>query len=122
MPSFSCSFTHARYLLKTAEQWGYLNRIFASREALTAHVNMLARRIASFTELAVGNAKQSVVNALSMDYEKALAEEFILFAELVRDPAALKLMTAFIEDRGGQTRAGELKIDELAPYLPLSKL
>lgn len=107
---------------ETAEKWGYLNRIFASREALTAHVNMLATRIASFTELSVGNSKQSVNNALSMSQEEAINQEFILFAELVRDPAALKLMTAFVEQAGGQTRAGELKIDELAPYLPLSKL
>ena len=101
---------------------GYLNRIFSSRAALTAHVDALAKRIAAFSPLAVANAKQSVLNALSMDHDDALRHEFILFAELVRDPAALKLMTAFIEQAGGQTRPGELNIDELAPYLPFSKL
>ena len=31
-------------------------------------------------------------------------------------------MKAFIELKGGQTRLGELKVNELAPYLEFSKL
>jgi len=31
-------------------------------------------------------------------------------------------MTAFLEQRGGQTRDGEVKVGELAPYLPFSSL
>jgi enoyl-CoA hydratase/carnithine racemase len=107
---------------ETAERWGYLNRIFPSKEALSAHVDALARRIASFPTVAVANAKQSVLNSLAMSQEEALNHEYLLFAETLKDPASKKLMTAFLEERGGQTREGELKVGELAPYLPFTSL
>ena len=107
---------------ETAERWGYLNRVFPSREALSAHVDALARRIANFPTVAVAKAKESVLNSLSMSQEEALNHEFLLFADTLKDPAALKLMTAFLEERGGQTREGELRVGELAPYLPFSSL
>ena len=109
---------------ETLEKWGYLNRIFPSRESLSAHVDGFAKRIAQFPAIAVGHAKQSVVNALSFDmpHAEALKQEFLLFADLLRDPSSLKLMKAFIELKGGQTRLGELKVNELAPYLEFSKL
>ncbi len=67
-------------------------------------------------------AKQCVLNSLAMSQDDALNEEFVLFAETLKDPASRKLMTAFLEERGGQTREGELKVGELAPYLPFSSL
>ena len=106
----------------TAERWGYLNRVLPSRESLTAHVDALAARIASFPTVAVTAAKQAVLNAQSMSQEDALAQEFLLFAKTMKDPAARKLMDAFLQERGGQTREGELKVGELAPYLPFSEL
>ena len=107
---------------ETAERWGYLNRVFPSKESLSAHVDALARRIASFPTLAVANAKQSVLNSLAMSQEDALSQEYVLFAETLKDPASKKLMTAFLEEKGGQTREGELRVGELAPYLPFSSL
>jgi len=107
---------------ETAESWGYLNRVFPSRESPSAHVDGLARRIASFPTVAVANAKQSILNSLAMSQEEALSQEYVLFAETLKDPASKKLMTAFLEEKGGQTREGELKVGELAPYLPFSSL
>ena len=107
---------------ETAERWGYLNRVFASKEALSAHVDALAHRIASFPTVAVAAAKQCVSNSLAMSQEDALKHELLLFAETLKDPASKKLMTAFLEERGGQTREGELRVGELAPYLPFSSL
>jgi enoyl-CoA hydratase/carnithine racemase len=107
---------------ETAERWGYLNRIFPSREALSAHVDALARRIASFPTTAVARAKESVLHSLAVSQEEALNHEYLLFAETLKDPVSMKLMTAFLEECGGQTREGELKVGELAPYLPFSSL
>ena len=107
---------------ETAERWGYLNRVFPSKEALSAHVDALAQRIASFPTVAVTAAKQCVLNSLAMSQDDALNQEILLFAETLKDPASKKLMTAFLEERGGQTREGELRVGELAPYLPFSSL
>ncbi len=107
---------------ETAEQWGYLNRVFPSREALTEHVDALAARIASFPTVAVAAAKQAVSNSASLSRDDALAQEFILFARTLEDPASKKLMTAFLEKHGGQTREGESKVADLAPYLPFADL
>ena len=107
---------------ETAERWGYLNRVFPSKEVLSAHVDALAHRIASFPTVAVTTAKQCVQSSLAMSQDDALDREFLLFAETLKDPASRKLMTAFLNERGGQTREGELKVGELAPYLPFSRL
>lgn len=107
---------------ETAERWGYLNRVLPSKEALSAHVDALAHRIASFPTVAVAAAKQCVSNALAMSQDDALKHELLLFAETLKDPASRKLMTAFLTERGGQTREGELRVGELAPYLPFSSL
>ena len=107
---------------ETAERWGYLNRVFPSKEALSAHVDALAHRIASFPTVAVTAAKQCVLNSLAMSQDDALNQEILLFAETLKDPASKKLMTAFLEERGGQTREGELRVGELAPYLPFSSV
>ena len=107
---------------ETAERWGYLNRVLPSKEALSAHVDALAHRIASFPTVAVAAAKQCVSNSLAMSQDDALNQELLLFAETLKDPASKKLMTAFLEKRGGQTREGELRVGDLAPYLPFSSL
>ncbi len=107
---------------ETAERWGCLNRVFPSKEALSAHVDALAHRIGRFPTLAVTAAKQRVLNSLAMTQDDALNQKFLLFAETLKDPASGKLMTAFLEERGGQTREGEIKVGELAPYLPFSSL
>ena len=107
---------------ETAERWGYLNRVLPSKEALSAHVDALAHRIASFPTVAVAAAKQCVSNSLAMSQDDALNQEILLFAETLKDPASKKLMTAFLTERGGQTREGELRVGELAPYLPFSSL
>lgn len=105
----------------TAERWGYLNRVFATREELSAHVERLARRIASFSEGAVASAKASTLFATENAYEPALRKEQQLFAGRFKDPASAKLMRAFLE-QGGQTRAAELRVGEMAPFLPRSRL
>ena len=107
---------------ETAGRWGCLNRVFPSKEALSAHVDALAHRITSFPTVAVTAAKRCVLNSLAMSRDDALNEEFLLFASTLKDPASRKLMTAFLEERGGQTREEELKVGELAPYLPFSSL
>lgn len=95
---------------ETAERWGYLNRIFAP-EDVGPRVSALARRIASFPAEAVRLAKESVGSA-----EKPLAEglpdEALLFQRLLRSEAARNHMRRFLE-LGGQTRKGELRVDEL---------
>lgn len=95
---------------ETAERWGYLNRIFAPEE-IGPRVSALARRIASFPAEAVRLAKESVGSA-----EKPLAEglpdEALLFQRLLRSEAARTHMRRFLE-LGGQTREGELRVDEL---------
>ncbi len=72
---------------ETAERWGYLNRVFPSKEALSAHVDALAQRIASFPTVAVTAAKRCVLNSLAMSQDDALNEEFLLFASTLKDPA-----------------------------------
>ena len=67
-------------------------------------------------------AKQCVLNSLAMSQDDALNEEFVLFAETLKYPASRTLMTAFLEQRGGQMREGELKVGELVPCLPFSSL
>lgn len=67
-------------------------------------------------------AKQCVSNALAMSQDDALKHELLLFAETLKYPARGKLMTAFLAERGGQTREGELSVGDLAPYLPFSNL
>lgn len=96
----------------TAEQWGYLNRVFATQSALDTHVDNLARRIALWPPHAVALAKQSVLNA-ELPVEEGLKEEAFLFQQSLRYDAAQRNM-AKIMALGGQTRDGELRIAELS--------
>ncbi|MEL6874761.1 MAG: enoyl-CoA hydratase/isomerase family protein [Pseudomonadota bacterium] len=99
---------------ETAEKWGYLNRIFAPEE-IGDRVENLARKIAGYPPEAVRLAKQSVNNAAG-DGDEGLLEEAYLFQRLIRTPAARKKMARFLEI-GGQTRDGELRVDELVRQL-----
>lgn len=96
---------------ETAERWGYLNRALPEAE-LRPFVDRLAQRIASFPAEAVSAAKQSVLNA-GPDVGPGLIEEGFLFQSLLRTEPARPLMKRFLE-LGGQTRAGELRLGELA--------
>lgn len=95
---------------ETAERWGYLNRIFEPDE-IGPFVDRLAHRIASFPPAAVQLAKQSV-NQADKPWLDGLFEEAYLFERLLRTDDARRNMQRFLEI-GGQTRDGELRIDEL---------
>ncbi|MEM8917363.1 MAG: enoyl-CoA hydratase/isomerase family protein [Pseudomonadota bacterium] len=99
---------------ETAEKWGYLNRIFAPEE-IGDWVENLARKIAGYPPEAVRLAKQSVNNA-GTHKEEGLLEEAYLFQQLIRTPDARANMVRFLE-LGGQTRDGELRVDELVGQL-----
>ncbi|MEM7216856.1 MAG: enoyl-CoA hydratase/isomerase family protein [Pseudomonadota bacterium] len=99
---------------ETAERWGYLNRIFTADE-IDGWVSAFARRIASFPVPAVRLAKESVDGA-SQPLPEGLADEAYLFQRLLRTPEAQRNMTRFLEI-GGQTREGELRVNELSAQL-----
>ena len=95
---------------KTAEQWGYLNRIFAEQE-IGPFVDQLAQRVASFPVEAVRLAKQAV-NQAEAPLADGLREEAYLFQRALRETSAQEAMSRFLE-LGGQTREGELRVAEL---------
>ena len=99
---------------ETAERWGYLNRIFAAQD-IDAWVANLAQRIASFPVEAVRLAKESV-NAAELPLAEGLKEEAYLFQRLLRTDGAQKNMRRYMEI-GGQTREGELRVNELSGEL-----
>ncbi len=98
----------------TAERWGYLNRIYPA-DQISAAVAALAQRIASFPQPALRLAK-AAINASSAPLKEGLQEEAYLFARLLRTEEAQENMRKFLQI-GGQTREGELKVDELAARL-----
>ncbi len=95
---------------ETAERWGYLNRIFAAEE-IGPFVDRLARRIAAFPVAAVRLAKQSV-DCAEKPLAEGLLDEAYLFQRLLRNESARTAMSRFLQ-LGGQTRAGELRVNEL---------
>ena len=95
---------------ETAERWGWLNRVFDADE-IGPFVDNLARRIASFPPSAVRLAKESV-NASDGPWLDGLFEEAYLFERLLRTDEARHNMQRFLAI-GGQTRDGELRINEL---------
>jgi enoyl-CoA hydratase/carnithine racemase len=96
---------------ETAEQWGYLNRVFANQNELNGFVDNLAARIALWPAQAIALAKQSVLNS-ELSMEEGLREEAYLFQETLRLPEAQALMRAALAS-GAQTREGELRINDL---------
>ena len=99
---------------ETAERWGYLNRIFEPDE-IGPFVDKLAQRIASFSPQAVRQAKLAV-NQAERPWTEGLIEEAYLFEQLLRTDEARRNMQRFL-DIGGQTREGELRMDELCAQL-----
>lgn len=94
-----------------AERWGYLNRAFDTSGECGAYVDWLATRIASFTPEAVRLTKEAV-DASDRPLDEGLRVESYNFQRLCRVPASRKAMETFLQN-GGQTREGELKIQEL---------
>lgn len=96
---------------ETAERWGWVNRALDSHE-LWAHVERVAKRIASFPPNAVREAKAAVLRA-DHHITEELLQEAAGFNRLLGDPRAETAMKNFLA-RGGQTRDGEMRIGELA--------
>jgi enoyl-CoA hydratase/carnithine racemase len=94
----------------TAERWGYLNRAFEPGQ-IGPYVEWLAQRIASFPVEAVRLTKQAI-NSAEKPIAEGLRDESHLFQQLVRTESAHRNMRKFLE-AGGQTRDGELRIQEL---------
>lgn len=94
----------------TAEDWGWVNRTLDADD-LWPFVENLARRIASFPPHAVAAAKRSVLLA-----EKNMGSDLLVeageFSSTLSGPGTREAMLRFLE-RGGQTREGELRLEEL---------
>lgn len=95
----------------TLDAWGWLNRAFPDVAGLDAHVDELARRIASFPPQAVRNGKAAVL-AAEPDPLPGLLEEAYLFEELMVREDSTAAMKRFLAG-GGQTREGELRVGAL---------
>jgi len=92
----------------TAERWGWLNRAFEAEGEARAHVEWLARRIASTPALAMRVAKESVDVGVGVVPDPGLIREAQLFRTLAWSPEGRALMQAFL-DRDGQSRDAELQ-------------
>jgi len=97
-----------------AERWGLLNRALPPAE-LRPFVERLARRIASFPAGALAAAKRAVLSA-EPGWSEGLLDESLGFQQLLRTPEARRAMRRFLE-RGGQTRAGEIRLGALCGEL-----
>ncbi len=93
---------------ETAERWGFLNRAM-SGDSLSAYVDALATRIASFPPAAVREAKRAVNASVDRSLDEGLKYESYLFQVLLRDADAQPSMRQYL-DAGGQTRDVELRI------------
>ena len=96
---------------ETAERWGFLNRSVRG-SMLSAHVDQLAKRIASFPPAAVREAKRSVRASVDRSLEDGLKYESYLFQVLLRDADAQPAMRQYL-DASGQTRDVELRIGDV---------
>jgi enoyl-CoA hydratase/carnithine racemase len=99
---------------ETAEDWGYLNRIFEP-DQIRPFVASLAQRVASFPREAIRLAKQAVDLADGPLHDGLVGEAY-LFQRLLRTRGAQRNMRRFLEI-GGQTREGELRVAELSGEL-----
>ena len=93
---------------ETAERWGFLNRAM-SGDSLSAYVDAVATRIASFPPAAVREAKRAVNASVERSLDEGLKYESYLFQVLLRDADAQPSMRQYL-DAGGQTRDVELRI------------
>jgi enoyl-CoA hydratase/carnithine racemase len=92
---------------ETAERWGFLNRAM-SGDSLSAYVDAVATRIASFPPAAVREAKRAVNASVERSLDEGLKYESYLFQVLLRDADAQPSMRQYL-DAGGQTRDVELR-------------
>jgi len=92
-----------------AERYGYINRALPAGD-LSAFVDRLARRIASFPPEAIALAKASV-DAAELPTREGLLEEAHAFQRSLATPAARERMAAFLA-AGGQTPEMELNLGE----------
>lgn len=99
----------------TAASWGWLNRALP-HDRLSEHVDALASRISRFPPEAVAHAKRSLLDAEERPIVDGLLDEQYRFQQLMRTPSAQHRLRTFLE-RGGQTRAAELRIEELTDDL-----
>lgn len=94
----------------TAQEWGWVNRSLEPRE-IWPFVDRLARRIASFPPHAVAAAKRAVLLS-----ERNIANDLLVeageFNATLGGPGTKEAMRTFLA-RGGQTREGELRLEEL---------
>ena len=93
---------------ETAERWGFLNRAM-SGDSLSAYVDAVATRIASFPPAAVREAKRAVNASVERSLDEGLKYESYLFQGRLRDADAQPSMRQYL-DAGGQTRDVELRI------------
>lgn len=98
------------YPAELAERYGYINRALPPEE-ITAFVEELAYRIASYPAETIAAAKKAVLLALEKPVEEGLLEEQDLFNLTCTSPAAKERMKLFLEI-GGQTREGELEVSK----------
>lgn len=101
---------------ETAENWGYLNRVFQAAD-IEEWVGSFVRRIAGFSVPAVRLAKAAVLASEKPIYE-GLREEAYLFSQLLRTPEAQSQMKKFLQ-LGGQTVDGELQVGQISGKLAL---
>jgi len=101
-----------------AERYGYINRALPADE-LGPFVNDLAFRIALFPAEAIALAKKSVLNAIQATVTEGLLEETFLFNQSTALPVSKKLMNRFLAI-GGQTREGEMNLENLIHKLYLT--
>jgi enoyl-CoA hydratase len=81
-----------------AREWGIVNEVFPPEE-LQAKVMEIAQTIARNGSLAVGSAKDSIVNGLNMTKEDGLRYESSLFATLFSTEDQKEGMQAFVAKR-----------------------
>jgi enoyl-CoA hydratase/carnithine racemase len=102
------------YDAELAERYGWINRALPA-DALGEFVSSLAHRIASFP--AAGHAAvKDRVNAIALAPVADFRRDSDLFAELVRDPDAQRLIASAL-DHGLQTRDGELALGRSLGHL-----
>ncbi len=94
-----------------AERWGYLNRALPANEIDPYVMNLARHNRISFPIEAVRLAKQAI-NSATKPLAEGLQDESYLFQQLIRTESGRRNMEKFLKI-GGQTREGELGIDEL---------
>ncbi len=99
---------------RTAEQWGWVNRVLPSDE-LDEFVDRLTTRIASYPAHAVAAAKGSVLRAEG-DITNDLVAEATAFNATLASDVTHDAMRRFLEV-GGQTPDGERRLGALAGEL-----